>query len=119
MLGVGKAVPAQFFADMQLRIYSANAPPAKRSIGYFSSKIANNLRGFELLPLAKKKDMTFGHVFLFGFQPPKAASTLRYLNAQGGGAAPPPRFLPAAKTLVRRTRAAAQKGRRALLAAPF
>jgi len=27
------------------------------------------------------------------------------LNAQGGGAAPPPRFLPAAKTLVRRTRA--------------
>ena len=54
MLGVGKAVPAQFFADMQLRIYSANAPPAKRSIGYFSSKIANNLRGFELLPLATK-----------------------------------------------------------------
>ena len=24
----------------------------------------------------KKKDMTFGHVFLFGFQPSKAASTL-------------------------------------------
>ena len=53
MLGVGKAVPAQFFADMQLRIYSANAPPAKRSIGYFSSKIANDLREFGLLPLAR------------------------------------------------------------------
>ena len=24
----------------------------------------------------KKKDMTKGHVFLFGFQPPRAASTL-------------------------------------------
>ena len=57
--------------------------------------------------------------FHFGFRPPKAASTLRYLNAQGGGAALPPRFLPTAKTLVRRTRAAAQKGRRALLGSPF
>ena len=69
MLGVGKAVPAQFFADMQLRIYSANAPPAKRSIGYFSSKIANNLRGFELLPLAKKKDTTFVVSFFLGAAP--------------------------------------------------
>ena len=51
---------------------------------------------------SKKEDMAFGHVFLFGFRPPKAASTLRYLNAQGGEAAPPPRFLPSAKTLVRR-----------------
>ena len=69
MLGVGKAVPAQFFADMQLRIYSANAPPAKRSIGYFSSKIANNLRGFELLPLAKKGRHAEKRVFLFEFTP--------------------------------------------------
>ena len=68
MLGVGKAVPAQFFADMQLRIYSANAPPAKRSIGYFSSKIANNLRGFELLPF-KKERHDFCRVFLFGCRP--------------------------------------------------
>ena len=36
-----------------------------------------------LTALSKKKDMTKGHVFLFGFQPPKAASTLRYLNARG------------------------------------
>ena len=65
MLGVGKAVPAQFFADMQLRIYSANAPPAKRSIGYFSSKIANNLRGFELLPLAIKAPLSSRKAVLF------------------------------------------------------
>src|SRR5699024_8904924 len=57
--------------------------------------------------------------FHFGFRPPEAASTLRYLNAQGGEGTLPPRFLPAAKTLVRRTRAAAQKGCRALLASPF
>ena len=69
MLGVGKAVPAQFFADMQLRIYSANAPPAKRSIGYFSSKIANNLRGFELLPLANKslKSYDFSDLYFCNF----------------------------------------------------
>ena len=60
---------------------------------------------------SKKKDMTFGHVFLFGFRPPEAASTLRDFNARGGKAAPAPRFSPTAKTLVRRTRAAAQKGR--------
>lgn len=71
MLGVGKAAPAQFFADMRLRIYSANAPPAKRSIGYSSSKIANNLRGFGLLPLAKKKGMTYGHALLFGARRPE------------------------------------------------
>lgn len=59
----------------------------------------------------KKKDMTFGHVFLFGFRPPEAASTLRDFNARDGRAAPAPRFSPAAKTLVRHTRAAAQKGR--------
>ena len=57
----------------------------------------------------KKKDMTFGHVFLFGFRPPEAASTLWDFNARGGKAAPAPRFSPAAKTLVRRTRAAGQK----------
>ena len=39
----------------------------------------------------KKKDMTFGHVFLFGFRPPEAASTLRDFNARGGKAAPAPR----------------------------
>ena len=58
---------------------------------------------------SKKKDMTFGHVFLFGFRPPEAASTLWDFNARGGKAAPAPRFSPAAKTLVRRTRAAGQK----------
>ena len=49
--------------------------------------------------------------FCFGFRRPKGGSTLRDLNAQGGKAALPPRFSPAVKTLVRRTRAAAQKGR--------
>ena len=39
----------------------------------------------------KKKDMTNGHVFLFGFRPPEAASTLRDFNARGGKAAPAPR----------------------------
>ena len=41
----------------------------------------------------------------------KARSALRDFNARGGKAAPAPRFSPTAKTLVRRTRAAAQKGR--------
>ena len=58
---------------------------------------------------SKKKDMTFGHVFLFGFRPPEAASTLWDFNARVGKAAPAPRFSPAVKTLVRRTRAAGQK----------
>ena len=62
-----------------------------------------------ILWYAQKKDMTFGHVFLFGFRPPEAASTLWDFNARGGKAAPAPRFSPAAKTLVRRTRAAGQK----------
>ena len=42
----------------------------------------------------KKKDMTFGHVFLFGFQPPKAASTLRYLNARGRQSRPCAKVFP-------------------------
>ena len=63
----------------------------------------------------KKKDMTFSHVFLFGFRPPEAASTLWYLSARRKSIPPAPRFSPAAKTLVRRTRAAAQKGRLAAL----
>ena len=76
----------------------------------------------------KKKDMTFGHVFLFGFRPPEAASTLCFYmlgqkHLQGArhirrAAKPPtavqeirpvPRVSPAVKTLVRRKRAAGQK----------
>ena len=43
---------------------------------------------------SKKKDMTKGHVFLFGFQPPKAASTLRYLNARGRQSRPCAKVFP-------------------------
>ena len=66
-------------------------------------------------PAPKQKATAKAVAFCFGFRPPEAASTLRYLNAQGGRAALPPSVLPAAKTLVRRTRAAAQKGRREIL----
>ena len=47
--------------------------------------------------------------FCFGFRRPKGGSTLWYLNARDGKAIPAPRFSPAAKTLVRRTRANRQK----------
>ena len=63
----------------------------------------------------KKKDMTKGHVFLFGFRRSKRGPTIRDFHARGGRAVPAPRFSPSAKTLVRRTRAAAQKGRLAFL----
>ena len=45
--------------------------------------------------------------FCFGFRRPKGGSTLWYLNAQVGKAILVPRFSPAVKTLVRRTRAEA------------
>ena len=45
--------------------------------------------------------------FCFGFRRPKGGSTLWYLNAQVDKAILVPRFLPAVKTLVRRTRAEA------------
>ena len=53
--------------------------------------------------------------FYSGFRRPKGGSTLRDFNARGGRSAPAPRFSPAAKTLVRRTCAAVQKGRLAVL----
>ena len=110
---------AKVFACGQKRLYGALAPRAQKGRWEIllprsrQSKISIFYRPFQ------NERSFFRMSFHFGFRPPEAASTLRYLNAQGGGAALPPRFLPAAKTLVRRTRAAAQKGRRALLAAPF
>ena len=38
------------------RLYGAKAPPARRPVGCFSRKIANDLRGFGLLPLAKTRN---------------------------------------------------------------
>ena len=40
--------------------------------------------GSSTLPAStKKKDMTMCHVFLFGFRPPEAASSLRYFKCSG------------------------------------
>ena len=40
--------------------------------------------GSSTLPAStKKKDMTAGHVLLFGFRRPKGGSTLRHFNARG------------------------------------
>ena len=40
--------------------------------------------GSSTLPAStKKKDMTMCHVFLFGFRPPEAASSLRYFKYSG------------------------------------
>jgi hypothetical protein len=38
------------------RLYGAKAPLARRPVGCFSRKIANDLRGFGLLPLAKTRN---------------------------------------------------------------
>ena len=56
-----------------------------------------------------KKGHDLHRVLFCGLRGPKARSTLRDFNARGGKVTPPPRFPPAVKTLVRRTRAAAQK----------
>ena len=52
--------------------------------------------------------------FYFRFRRPKGGSTLRDFHVRDGRAAPASRFSPAAKTLVRRTHAAAQKDRLAV-----
>ena len=57
--------------------------------------------------------------FCFGFRRPKGVSTLRHFNAQGGEAAPPPRFSPAVKTLVRRKSTAGQLTKRTHFPIPF
>ena len=54
--------------------------------------------------------MTFGHVFLFGFQPPKAAPTL-WFKMFGGSEFRLRRGFAYGKTLERRKSGAAQKGR--------
>ena len=56
----------------------------------------------------KKKDMTFGHVFLFGFRGPKAASAL-WFKMLGGNEFRLRRGFACGKTLVRRKSAAGQK----------
>lgn len=43
----------------RLRTYGANVPPARRLVGYFSSKIANNLRGFGLSPPATSEQTLY------------------------------------------------------------
>ena len=53
--------------------------------------------------------------FYFGFRHSKGGSTLRAFKARDSRTAPLPRFSPAVKTLVQRTRAAAQKGRLSVL----
>ena len=66
-------------------------------------------------PFQNKRTSAKQMSFYFGFRRPKSGSTFRDFHARGGRTAPAPRFSPAAKTLVRRTRAAAQKGRLAVL----
>ena len=56
----------------------------------------------------KKKDMTKGHVFLFGFRGPKAASAL-WFKMLGGNEFRLRRGFACGKTLVRRKSAAGQK----------
>ena len=66
-----------------------------------------------------KKGHDLRRVLFCGLRGLKARSALRDFNARGGRAAPAPRFSPAVKTLVRRTCAAAQKGRLAVLLQRF
>ena len=79
----------------------------------------SNACGFESLQAHHKKGHDVSRVLFCGLRGPKARSALRDFNARGGRAAPAPRFSPAVKTLVRRTCAAAQKGRLAVLLQRF
>ena len=50
-------------------MYGAKATPARRPVGCFSSKIANDLREFGLLPLANKslKSYDFSDLYFYNF----------------------------------------------------
>ena len=57
--------------------------PARRPIRVILSKCCRKSGISILIVPAKKKDMTAGHVLLFGFRRPEGGSTLRYFNARG------------------------------------
>ena len=82
-------------------------PEGRVSAGLFTYRELEHIQ--IVVTSQNKRQLLLQLPFILGSGRPKAASTLRYLNARGGGAAPAPRFSPAVKTLVRRTRAAGQK----------
>ena len=86
--------------------------PKRHPLPTTRNQFASNRTWVRIPPAAPKQKATAKAVaFCFGTHCPKGGSTLRYSNARGGRAAPAPRFLPAVKTLVRRTHAVGQKGR--------
>ena len=69
----------------------------------------------QLVLHSKKNGLPIGSPFFLGSAAQRAAPPFGISMLGVGRAAPAPRFSPAVKTLVRRTRAAAQKGRLAVL----
>ena len=75
--------PAPRFWRRPKRLYGAKAPPAQKGRWAVFLLAAPKQRISILIVPAKKKDMTAGHVLLFGFRRPEGGSTLRYFNARG------------------------------------
>ncbi len=116
--GGGAAPPPRFLPTAKTLVRRTRAAGPEGPLGDSPTTVPS-IQNIDFYRPFQNERSFFRMSFHFGFRPPEAASTLRYWNAQGGRAALPPRFLPAAKTLVRRTRAAVRKGRQALLALPF
>ena len=87
----GRAIPPPRFCLRQ----NARTPQKRRGpegpLDKMSRWLIENLKYLDCSALPKRKDIR-KDVLLFWVPPPKGGCTLRYFNAQGGEAAPPPRF---------------------------
>ena len=111
MLGGNEFRLRQGFRLWRKRLYAAKAAPARRPVVWCFYTFSRFQNIDFNRPIQNKRTSALQMSFYFGFRRPKGGSSLWVFHARGGGAAPVPRFSPAVKTFVRRTRAAAQKGR--------
>ena len=87
----GKAALPPSFLPGRKRLYGAPAPPTRRPVGCSSACLYGILKYPDCTLPPKRKDIR-KDVLSFWAPPPKGGYTLRYFNAQGGKAAPSPRF---------------------------
>ena len=73
------------------RLYGAPAPPTRRPVGCSSACLYGILKYPDCTLPPKRKDIR-KDVLSFWAPSPKGGYTLRYFNAQGGKAAPSPRY---------------------------
>ena len=111
MLGGNEFRLRQGFRLWRKRLYAAKAAPARRPVVWCFYTFSRFQNIDFNRPIQNKRTSALQMSFYFGFRRPKGGSSLWVFHARGGRAAPVPRFSPAVKTFVRRTRAAAQKGR--------